>query len=386
MSGRKKSSSTQASMCTGDTDHPVDVVTCPECKETVSDGDDSLQCEICENWYHIGCQNVNKTTYKVMEKHPNNIHWYCNICEKGAGKLVLAINKLSRRQDDLEQTVCKNTERLDAAEGKLGEHGDKIAEIENSLRAHTDLIAQAQADAQRDGSASTVATGTNQEQVIMSEVTKTVNERLERQKNIIVFNAPEANSNLRDEVMKADMTYVKELCRYLCGEDLHYSVKRLGKRVKKNSNAEADHQSRSGDRSTGRNGGGSDDSGQNHENGEAESESSRQETWEPRPLLVQFNELEGKGKIMKKLFRLGEEEVPDDFADISVKHDMTPSERETEKALRKQAREKTTEQREKNVKFVVRGPPWERMIVKMIVHGKRLVPADEPEPTVPSKV
>ena len=168
-----------------------------------------------------------------MEKHPNNIHWYCNICEKGAGKLVLAINKLSRRQDDLEQTVCKNTERLDAAEGKLGEHGDKIAEIENSLRAHTDLIAQAQADAQRDGSASTVATGTNQEQVIMSEVTKTVNERLERQKNIIFFNAPEANSNLKDEVMKADMTYVKELCRYLCGEDLHYSVKRLGKRVKK---------------------------------------------------------------------------------------------------------------------------------------------------------
>ena len=79
----------------------------------------------------------------------------------------------------------------------------------------------------------------------------------------------------------------------------------------------------------------------------------------PRPLLVQFNELERKGKIMKKIFRLGEEEVPDDFADISVKHDLTPSERETEKALPP--------------------PPWERVIVKMIVHGKRLVPADEPE-------
>ena len=74
-----------------------------------------------------------------------------------------------------------------------------------------------------------------------------------------------------------------------------------------------------------------------------------------------------------------------DFS-VAPSHDMTPSERETEKALRKQAGEKTTEQQEKNVKFVVRGPPWERMIVKMIVHGKRLVPADEPEPTVPSKV
>ena len=170
----------------------------------------------------------------------------------------------------------------------------------------------------------------------------------------------------------------------ICAEKICTTQLRGSAKGKKKRNAEADHQSSSGDRSTGRNGGGSDDSGQNHEIGEAES--SRQGSWEPRPMLVQFNELEGKGKIMKKIFRLGEEEVPDDFADISVKHDMTPSERETEKALRKQAREKTTEQQEKNVEFVVRGPPWERVIVKMIVHGKRLVPADEPEPTVPSNV
>ena len=85
---------------------------------------------------------------------------------------------------------------------------------------------------------------------------------------------------------------------------------------------------------------------------------------------------------MKNIFRLGEEEVPDDFADISVKHDMTPSERETEKELRKQAREKPHRTARKKRQVCGESPP----IVKMIVHGKRLVPADEPEPTVPSNV
>ena len=59
---------------------------------------------------------------------------------------------------------------------------------------------------------------------------------------------------------------------------------------------------------------------------------------------------------MKKLFRLGDDDVPEDMANIAVKHDMTPAEREADKELRKQAKEKTVQLNQKNIKFVVRAP------------------------------
>ena len=77
---------------------------------------------------------------------------------------------------------------------------------------------------------------------------------------------------------------------------------------------------------------------------------------------------------MKKLFKLGEDDVPEDTANIAVKHDMIPAEREADRELRKQAKEKTVQLNQKNIKFVVRGPPWEREIIKMELKGKRLIP------------
>ena len=55
------------------------------------------------------------------------------------------------------------------------------------------------------------------------------------------------------------------------------------------------------------------------------------------------------------------------------KIDMTQAEREADRELRKQAKEKTVQQNQKNIKFVVRGPPWGREIVKMELKGKRLI-------------
>ena len=62
------------------------------------------------------------------------------------------------------------------------------------------------------------------------------------------------------------------------------------------------------------------------------------------------------------------------MANIAVKHDMTSAEREADRELRKQAKEKTVQLNHKNIKFVVRGPPWEREIIKMELKGKRLIP------------
>ena len=168
--------------------------------------------------------------------------------------------------------------------------------IEESLKAEQEFI-QKLGQSQHEGQSSHVEKGKE----IVSEVTHMVNERLDRQTNVVMFNVSESNSNIKDEIMKEDMNYVKELCSYLVGEDLHYSVKRLGRRVHKQNEQEGN--SEGGDR----------------------------ELFEPRPLLVQFRDNESA--VMKHLYMLGEDDVPEDFSDLSVKHDMTPVEREAEKEL-----------------------------------------------------
>ena len=52
---------------------------------------------------------------------------------------------------------------------------------------------------------------------------------------------------------------------------------------------------------------------------------------------------------MKHFFRLGEGHVPEDYENISIKHNMLPSERERENALHKPTinREQTVETQEK---------------------------------------
>ena len=59
---------------------------------------------------------------------------------------------------------------------------------------------------------------------------------------------------------------------------------------------------------------------------------------------------------MKKMFKLGDDDVPEDMANIAVQHDMTPAERETDRELRKQAKENTVHINKKN-QVRSKGPP-----------------------------
>ena len=61
---------------------------------------------------------------------------------------------------------------------------------------------------------------------------------------------------------------------------------------------------------------------------------------------------------------------------------MTPAEKEAEKELHRKVKGLNEENKKKNIKFVIRGPPWEREVVRMEIRAKRLVPAPVPGTTV----
>ena len=59
---------------------------------------------------------------------------------------------------------------------------------------------------------------------------------------------------------------------------------------------------------------------------------------------------------MKKLHNLGNSDKPEILDDISVIHDMTPSERKHEKELRSLTKSKNEERTDLNIKYKITGP------------------------------
>ena len=80
-----------------------------KCGIGIGPKDDSLQCEVCEIWYHIACQNVNKALYEVLRQDSeaeNHAHWYCiGPCNKIACKILSGIMSVEVKVDKLTKDV-----------------------------------------------------------------------------------------------------------------------------------------------------------------------------------------------------------------------------------------------------------------------------------------
>lgn len=75
---------------------------CPLCSKLVSDKDLALECEVCEMWFHIKCQNLSEAEYKFIGEH-DSVHWYCTLCNKNVAPLLQMFGNLKQRQDKLEE-------------------------------------------------------------------------------------------------------------------------------------------------------------------------------------------------------------------------------------------------------------------------------------------
>jgi hypothetical protein len=84
-----------------------------------------------------------------------------------------------------------------------------------------------------------------------------------------------------------------------------------------------------------------------------------------RPMKVVFEDEKSKSVFMSNVRKFGT--ADEKFQSISIVHDMTTRERELNKEKVKQVKEKNEENESRNYQYVVRGPPWERKVVKVKV-------------------
>ena len=140
----------------------------------------------------------------------------------------------------------------------------------------------------------------------------------ERKTNLVAFNVAESPSNLKSEILKHDRSIFDKIIdtcevKTFIKEDDVIEIKRLGKR---------------GDK--------------------------------PRPVLVKFRD----ANLKKPLFRnLGKLKDVVELKQVRIQHDMSKEER----LIEKERYEKLKEMNEKseNKIFRIRGPPWDRKIVKI---------------------
>ena len=57
-----------------------------QCEKNVSDKDKAVQCDLCELWVHIQCNNLNHLDYRYLQN--SNKSWYC-IAENAAAQFFL---------------------------------------------------------------------------------------------------------------------------------------------------------------------------------------------------------------------------------------------------------------------------------------------------------
>ena len=66
---------------------------CRTCTKNVHDKDKAVQCDLCELWIHIKCNNLNYLDYRYLQNCDES--WYCIECCSTIVPLELLVNKFS---------------------------------------------------------------------------------------------------------------------------------------------------------------------------------------------------------------------------------------------------------------------------------------------------
>ena len=286
---------------------------CEECgKHFKSEKDKILECEYCEQHYCIKCLKYKVGEYEAMQKP--GCMWFCMKCKPKVEKNILKEKTIEEKC----ATYCQMVnQRIDEVEKKLETKCD-VNEVK-------EIVKEALGTKERAPTINKQPANTMQDRSVLDETVKEMQDRKDRETNFIVFNAPEPATNVKETRVQEDIELIRGLCNDVCSLDINphndiVEVIRLGKKP------------------TGEN------------------------TGNPRPLKVVMKDKMIKTMMFKKLWKLRDAE--DRFRSLSIQSDQTKKEREEEKKLVDEAKDRQAKD-EGKCRYRVKGPPWARKIVKI---------------------
>jgi hypothetical protein len=277
-------------------------------KNFTNDTDRLMECEFCHEKYCIECMDISVDVYNILSV--SDSMWFCPPCRVKVQKNIVVEKEIEAK--------CKEY---------MNKYENRLLEVENKLKTKCD------ADQVREIISEEISKINKQTQerletapavanppvdLVVDTVVKELRERESRDCNLIVYNLPEEETNLKEERLKTDIVKLTSLIKETLLEPLDVEkdvtkIIRLGKKIENRT----------------------------------------------RPLLVTFKKEDKKVKILSVGYRLKDAEAP--FEKCAITYDRTFQERKILKEKSREAREKTIESAGKYM-YKVRGPPWDLKI------------------------
>ena len=320
-------------------------IICGKCSETIlnkpqKSEEQSIECDCCMHFFHIVCVGVSERKMKAVTEF--EVHWYCPSCEFGAATLkqqcvtlkaeqakiksdIQNINKSIKKFDDKLKTLETNLsnkidEKIDELDLKLSNQinsGDGNGEsLENEstqelIKTLVDKVHEIEekldSDAGHDEDSDRNLREAHDPKEIQDMVSKQLEQRLQqdeetklrekKKNNLIFFNIPEVELESQEDRMKEDFYRIQEAYTgkvHLVESDVSHVI-RIGKKASEKS----------------------------------------------RPVILTFKNEDKRMEVLRKNRDLKIKTDDHQIINLIVTTDKTIKQRETEKALREEIKERT---------------------------------------------
>lgn len=288
----------------------------PSCGDQVQKAIISWRIKMTEN-----NDSTDKLTHNYLDEQQKSNNARINKMEEAMSETVTVIKEIASKLDNVEQTLSdlKKDTSSNNADQDDSIWSTRIHGIKDTMTESVNII-KTLATENQNKQASTPSMRVIMQEA-MEEKEKEDQGRQERANNIVIFSAKESQDKDREKRREDDQKFVKGFIEYICDSQT----------------VSVDKVARLGMREAGKN----------------------------RPIRITFSSLEGKSRVLSNLSNL--RDAPDEFANITVRHDLTPRQQEDFKKLVKIADEKTEALEDDKYHFRVRslGPHWDPKVVKL---------------------
>ena len=284
---------------------------CQKCNKKITKTSQFLKCYNCSKSCHITCYAIPESIYNYLKDNVSpNVQFICTPCRKedlkvSQNSLEEQVGKLTLQIQDISKQMKKITETHQNFEKTSLTITNAAESITNRQPTWAELAA-------KDTGEENEMITTLANKVVNTQI-KLTQDREEREKNMIIFNAKENEKN----DINLDIAAFGVLCQQGLGLQVIPDVKmqRLGSK----------------------------------------------EPNKTRPIKVSFSTTWEKRRYFAKLYKLKTSR----YQDIRISHDMNEEDRQMNKNLLKKAHELNESEKPSDFKYKVRGPPWSQKIVKV---------------------